>query len=292
MITRTNTPGALALAVLMSALLALSLSAGCARTTPPPTPEPVATSTPEPEPPVAELRKVIVYFVRGEHLGAAVHQVEATEAMAAAALGELLAGPSAEELEAGLASEIPEDTRLLGVDIESGVATVDLSGEFESGGGSLSMTLRIAQVVYTLTAFPTIDSVAFRIDGDPAEAIGGEGITVSPPVDRLDFADNASPAILLESPAPWQEVTSPVRLTGMSNTFEATFLYNIVDPSGRIVAEGFDTATAGSGTWGTFDVTVEYEIESDGVGAIIVFEESAKDGSRINLVEIPVRMTR
>jgi hypothetical protein len=76
----------------------------------------------------------------------------------------------------------------------------------------------------------------------------------------------------------------------MSNTFEATLLYEIVDPSGRIVEEGFATATSGSGTWGTFDFTVVYEIQYEGVGALIVFEESAQDGSRINLVEIPVRM--
>jgi hypothetical protein len=36
----------------------------------------------------------------------------------------------------------------------------------------------------------------------------------------------------------------------------------------------------------------EYEVPFDGVGALIVFERSAEDGSRINLVEIPLRMTR
>lgn len=292
MITRTNTLGILALALLMSAILVLTLSTGCARTATPSASQPVAAPAPKPKPAVDKSREVIVYFVRNERLGAAVHQVEATQAMAAAALRELLAGPTAEERKAGLASEIPVGTRLLGVTIEDGTATVDLSEEFESGGGSLSMTLRVAQVVYTLTAFPTVENVAFRIDGEPVEAIGGEGISVSPPVTRLDFADNVSPAILLESPAPWQEVKSPIRLTGMSNTFEATFLYNIIDPSGLVVAEGFVTATSGSGTWGTFDATVEYETSGEGVGSILVFEESAEDGSRINLVKIPVRMTR
>jgi hypothetical protein len=233
---------------------------------------------------------VTVYYVRGEHLGVGIHRIDGTEAVAAAALEELLAGPTEEEVEVGLTSEIPEGTRLLGIDVVNGTATVDLSGEFESGGGSLSMQLRVAQVVYTLTAFPTIDRVTFMIDGAPVEAIGGEGVLVDPPVGRLDFADNTAPAILLESPAPWQQVASPVRLTGMSNTFEANMLYNVVDPSGRIVAEGFTTATAGSGSWGTFDVQVEFTPERDGVGAIIVWEESAADGSQINLVEIPVRM--
>jgi hypothetical protein len=48
------------------------------------------------------------------------------------------------------------------------------------------------------------------------------------------------------------------------------------------------TATSGTGTRGTFDFTTEpYTVPFDGVGALIVFEHSAKDGSRINLVEIP-----
>jgi hypothetical protein len=78
----------------------------------------------------------------------------------------------------------------------------------------------------------------------------------------------------------------------MSNTFEATLLYELADPSGAVIEDGFATATSGTGTWGTFDFTVEYETSRDGVGALIVFEGSAQDGSRINIVEIPLRMSQ
>ncbi len=278
-----------ALAVAVALLIAIG-PVGCA-TTPdpaePPAPEP--TVTPEPEEP-AEATSLNVYFVRGEHLSVGVREVPATVTVADAAMEALLGGPTDEEAEVGLATEIPAGTRLLGVDIADGVATVDLSGDFEAGGGSLSMQLRVAQVVFTLTQFETVDEVAFMLDGAGVEAIGGEGIMVAPPVDRLSFADNTAPPILIESPAPWQEISSPLRVTGMSNTFEANLLYEIIDPSGQVVEEGFSTATSGSGTWGTFDFTVPYEIEYEGVGVLIVFEESAEDGSRINLVEIPVRM--
>jgi hypothetical protein len=287
---RYNRPTALLLTVALIFMLGIALGA-CTRPKEPATPAPEPTISPEPEPEgPAEETSFNVYLVRDERLGVGLRTVPRTVAVAEAALQGLLGGPTAKEAEAGLSTQIPEGTRLLGVEITDAVATVNLSGEFESGGGSLSMQVRVAQVVFTLTQFDTVDRVAFMIDGAPAEAIGGEGIIVSPPVSRLDFADNTAPAILVESPAPWQDVTSPLRVTGMSNTFEATLLYEIVDPSGRIVEEGFATATSGSGTWGTFDFTVVYEIQYEGVGALIVFEESAQDGSRINLVEIPVRM--
>jgi len=276
----------------MTVLLALALVAGaavaCQQDSEPDPPETEPTVTPEPEPEPEQTTEFTIYLVRGETLGVAVREVPETEGVARAAMEELLAGPSAPEAEAGLGTEIPEGTELNDVSIDDGVATVDLSPEFESGGGSLSMQVRVAQVVYTLTWFPNIESVAFEIDGQPVEAIGGEGVVVSPPVTRATFADNTLPAILVESPAPWQRVSSPLRMTGMSNTFEATLNYEVVDQAGLIVAEGFGTATAGTGTWGTFDVTIPFDITREGIGALIVFESSAKDGSRINLVEIPL----
>ena len=281
------------LVALVAVLLALP-AGGCARDAdepdePVPTPEPTPTPEPEPEP-VAETIDVLVYLLDGETLAVVRRHVDDTVAVASAAMGQLLAGPEGRETELDFGTEIPDGTALLGLDVDDGVATVDLSSEFESGGGSLSMRMRVAQVVYTLTQFETVDRVAFMIDGSPVEAIGGEGIMVSPPVGREDFRDDILPLIFVEEPAPFDEVTSPLRLHGYSNTFEATFIINVVDPSGRIVYEDFTTATAGSGTWGTFDVTVEYDIEREGVGALIVFEESAKDGSQVNLKEIPLEM--
>ncbi len=81
--------------------------------------------------------------------------------------------------------------------------------------------------------------------------------------------------------------------SGTANTFEATFHYELTDTDGRIVDENFVTATSGTGTRGTFEfTTADYDIPFDGVGALIVFERSADDGSRIHIVEIPLRMSR
>ena len=43
---------------------------------------------------------------------------------------------------------------------------VDLSSEFESGGGSADVLTRLGQMVYTLTQFPTVKSVVIQIEGE------------------------------------------------------------------------------------------------------------------------------
>jgi germination protein M len=146
---------------------------------------PAATGT-TPTAEQAERRAVTVYFLAGEKLAPATHDVAASGALAPAVLAELLAGPAGGD--EGLLSEIPAGTQLNSVEVQGGIATVDLSPEFAGGGGSASMQARVAQVVYTLTALTGIDRVSFQLDGERVEAIGGEGLMVEPPVGRDDFS--------------------------------------------------------------------------------------------------------
>lgn len=251
-------------------------------------PSPAVTPTATPAGETIDLK---VYFLRDEKVAAVLRTVPMTQAVGRAALEELLQGPNPGERGTGLSSAIPDDTRLLGLDISGGVATVDFSRAFESGGGSLSMVGRLAQVVFTLTQFPTVDAVSFLLDGEPVEVFGGEGVVLDGPVDRSDFED-LTPAIFVDSPPQGAAITSPVRVTGTANTFEAVFQLQIVDGNGQVLAEDVVMATSGSGTRGTFDVTIPFAIDRAGEGAIVVFEESARDGSPVNVVEIPVRLER
>ncbi len=251
------------------------------------------TAPPEPK---VETKSLILYFTRGEKVGAAgrtmVLPVETeTVALAELAMQQLLEGPTPEETEFGLLTQIPEGTVLNSVEVTAGVAIVDLSPTFESGGGSLSMLLRVAQVVHTLTQFSDIQGVSFELDGQPVTAIGGEGVLVDPPVSRVDFEAQA-PAILVESPVPDDHLTNPFTISGTANTFEAQFKVEVVDPEGIIVATQSVMATSGTGTRGLFKTTIAFEPTRSGLGAIIVSEPSAKDGSPTNVVEIPVWMTK
>jgi len=248
-----------------------------------PTPTAPATTTP---PPVT-YTTARVYFSRGEFLGVGSLRKVVAASPAKAAMTQLLAGPTSAEKAWGLGTTIPSGTKLLGIKISGGVATVDLSKRFESGGGTLSMTLRIAQVVNTLTQFKGVKTVAFRLDGKKATSIGGEGLIVWPPVDRADY-DGALPAIMLESPAPGATITSPVRLTGSANVFEAVFRVKITDAAGKIVADKPVKATSGTGTRGTFDASIKFTATKHGKGWLTVYEPSAKDGSPTNVVKIRV----
>jgi germination protein M len=230
---------------------------------------------------------VLVYLVRGEEIGVASRSIAPTPEIATGSINELLTGTTGYEEDLGFHSEIPLETRLLGISIDDGLAIVDLSGDFESGGGSFSMQMRVAQIVFTMTQFDTVDEVQIRINGRDVESIGGEGVLVDQPMSREDFED-LSPAILVESPTPGEIVSSPLRLTGTAMTFEATIQIEIVDNSGQIIYEDFATAEVGTGFRGPFDLTIPFELTREGFGAVIVYEESARDGSRINLIEIPV----
>jgi len=234
---------------------------------------------------------VRVYFVRGEYLGVALRQIEPTQAVATASVRELLLGPSAAEQGWGLSTQIPMGTELLRVTIASGTARVDLSGEFDDGGGTMSMGLRLGQVVYTLTQFATVQRVEFYMNGDRVDTFSGEGIILTSPQTRADYED-VTPAILVEQPTPGATVASPVRLWGTANTFEATFMVKIEDAQGSVLTEVPATATSGTGTRGTFDVSVPFALMNPGAGAVTVYESSAENGSPINVVTIPVTLAR
>ncbi len=137
----------------------------------------------------SEITVQLYWVSAGENALGVPRTVPYTKAVARAAVNALLAGPTSAEKTTwpAISTAIPAGTRLLGIDIDDGVATVDLSREFDDGGGSFAMHARLAQVVYTLTQFSTIDAVQFRIEGVPVRVFSSEGIILDGPQDADDF---------------------------------------------------------------------------------------------------------
>lgn len=90
----------------------------------------------------------------------------------------LVQGPTGSEAEKGLATTLPEGTRVLGASLEDGVLTVDLSREFGTGGGTASMLGRLNQLYYTLSQPADVRAVSIEVEGRPLRVLGGEGIIV------------------------------------------------------------------------------------------------------------------
>lgn len=272
-----------------------------------PSPEPTAGGTPSPTPDgsaapsptasPAETTTIRAYFFLGSlthdgGLAPVLREIPKTQAVGAAAMNALLAGPSEAELTArpAMSTTVPEGTRFLGLTIEDGIATVDLSREFGSGGGTASVLGRLAQVVYTLTQFPTVDAVRFELDGEPVTVFSGEGVILEHPVGRADYTDQL-PLIWVDRPAWGAAAGNPVRVTGLSNVFEATFRVAILDGDGDVLADVMAMATCGTGCWGTFDVTVPYSVDTARWGTLRVYEHSARDGTPQNITDYPVWLT-
>jgi hypothetical protein len=258
----------------------------------------VATSSPASLEPSTSPGPTIVlrnyYMLSGEDgnpgLVPVLRTVPKTVAVAAAAMGELVQGPTEKERTAApsIVTTIPAGTRFLGVTITDGVATVNLSHEFEEGGGSFSVRARLGQVVYTLTQFSTVRSVAFQLDGVPVEIFSPEGIILDHPLTRADFYEEFLRGIFVDRPAWGAALPLPGRVTGLANVFEAQLNVELFDGQGQQLAHEMTMATCGTGCWGTFDVSLPYVVSKAQWGSLQAWADSPKDGSHLYVRPYPV----
>jgi hypothetical protein len=232
-----------------------------------------------------------VWFTKGESLHVVKRTQAATRRVGTAAIEALLEGPESFEADGGVGTAVPAGTQLLRLSIEDEIASVDLTSEFESGGGSLSMTMRLAQVVCTLDQFPTVKGVRFELDGEPVDVFSGEGIVLDHPVACGDYED-LLPVILVTSPTPGERISNPVTVRGSANVFEANVTVRVLDENGDEIAHTFTTATCGTGCRGDFRVVVSYEVDHEQPGTIVVHDDDAAGtGTPPHQVRIPVILT-
>lgn len=100
------------------------------------------------------------------------------------AMETLFSGPSGIEKITGVYSEIPPETKLLGIKEDANSYTVNISDDFEIGGGADSMKIRVKQLVTTATKASGGKDVYLEINGKRAEYIGGEGIMILQPLQK------------------------------------------------------------------------------------------------------------
>lgn len=263
------------------------LSSGCGtKTGQPATPE-----TPAVTPQAPQMTNVAVYYLKSGatdfYLIREVHQVEKTPEIATAALNELIKG---NPVTPGAYRVLPADTKILGIKIDQGLATVDFSPEvLKANVGSEGEALGITSIVNTLTEFPTIQKVSFTVDGQVTKAMdwwGHVGLSQQP--FKRDVSKVNEPVIWVTSPLSGQIIASPVEISGSARVFEATVSFRLKDEQGKILAQGFANASQGAPERGDFKGQLAFKPAGAGKGQIEVFEVSMKDGSDRNKVIIPV----
>ncbi len=254
---------------------------------------PTASPSPSTSPP-ASLTTLTLYFLRNGELGVAQRIRPSSSAPATAAVRTLLRGPSASEAAAGLSSDIPDGTRLNGLTLSGGTATVDLSSEFATPAANARAAARVAEVVYTVTHFTTVRRVEILVDGTPLTEIPSGGTEGSPdplPIDAIQRRgapwSSFEPPIFVESPGVGAHLNSPFELSGTASVFEGTFTARLADGSGRRIVSVTVQASRGAPGRGRFRTQIAYS-SAAAHGTLIVYTQSTEDGSRQNVVRIPV----
>ena len=150
--------------------------------------EPVKKPTVEPvkQPQTVEKQLANVYFLALDSDDNGIYkkvsrEITTKETKLEFAIKELLKGPNLVEKSMGAYSEIPKTTKLLGIKTSGNKVIIDLSSDFQYGGGTDSVYSRMMQLIKTAIN-NTDKKVYLHLDGKQVNIIGGEGIMISQPL--------------------------------------------------------------------------------------------------------------
>lgn len=187
----------------------------------------------------------------------------------------------------GLGPDQPLDVDVRSVEHQAGVVTVDFAGAVDDPWPTTEVSWAVDPVLFSQQlvrtvqdALDTTDPVLVTQDGEPVDRV------LTAPVKQPIQADDASLAhVYVTSPTGNVTVDGPLRVTGESNTFEATVNWRVLQDE-DVVRDGY--AMGGSyGEWEPFRFRVDLP---PGSYTVEVFEASAKDGraQSVNTIRVTV----
>ncbi|HXD70560.1 MAG TPA: GerMN domain-containing protein [Gaiellales bacterium] len=261
------------LAILAAAVLTVSLAAG-----------PVAAA------PRAGSRMTLdVWLERGTgKLWLTKRTVPRAPGVAAAAVRLLFAGPNAAEQAAGVTTAVPAGSRLRGISISGGTATIDVSRAFAATAPATRIRMRLAQLTYTATQFPTVKRVRLEVAGVVVRSIAGA--PVPQPAARADFRRRL-PAILVSRPAIGARVPAAVTVAGSADVFEAALTVRVLNERGRLLARRHILASCGTGCRGRYSVSIPYTVLRRQPGTIVIFDSGGGSVAHPHVVRVPVKLS-
>ena len=99
----------------------------------------------------------------------------------------------------------------------------------------------------------------------------------------------ADPNIIVRSPEPGTVVRSPLHITGLARVFEAQFNVSLYGELGGVIAETAGMAEEGQ-VLSPFAVDLTFAVGREQPACLWVYDLSAKDGSRIDVVQVPIAL--
>ena len=153
------------------------------------------TSAAETVDPDQKVRRSRMYFIEIQDDGTIrlkdiIRPVYYVDSPMTETMNTLLEGLSGSELNMGLISLIPEETKLLSISIKGGIAFINFSDSFRFNSfGVEGYKAQLKQIVYTATEFNNVDAVQILIEGSLNEYMGSEGVFIGEPLSRSDFQD-------------------------------------------------------------------------------------------------------
>ena len=116
-------------------------------------------------------------------------QVNKSDSPLTTSINLLLQGPdTTKSAEKNLMSLIPPGTKLLSAKVSDGVAYLNFNEAFEINTyGVEGYIHQLEQIVFTATAFSTVNSVQFLIEGEKRDYLGSEGVLIASPLSRGSF---------------------------------------------------------------------------------------------------------
>ncbi len=138
-------------------------------------------------------RQSVLYFVLVGDTGdiilkAVTRTVSFVDSPLTETIKSLIKGLTPSELNKGLISLIPENTKLLGISIKGSTAFINFNDSVKFNSfGEEGIVASLKQIVYTATEFKTVSKVQLLINGKIEKFLSTEGVFVGAPLSRSSF---------------------------------------------------------------------------------------------------------
>ncbi len=244
---------------------------------------------------------VTVYYLRSvgttRYLAPEEHEVpfaSSTAGMVTSALTELLTGTPRY---LGIERPFPSGTRLLGLRLDAGTATVNLSRE--ALGAASGDGYALQALVWTATQVSQVRRVVVEVEGRNAGALDGQplsgllGVGAGGRQLVRDRAARVAP-ILLAEPAPRAPVEGArVVVKGQARIASGTVGLRLRDLSGRVVSQSYAALPSTAPSWATFSGALSFvPPPKPQLWTAEAFESSPTDASVTYSVAVPVWVGR